>query len=107
MGPASRKPPGRRPSAPGADGRCGSAGPTRPDSDREPYGRTALMVCESLILTLVESGVIDRVEALGAVEAVLAVKAGMAPDEDGGQVSARLLRALAASLVAAGPGPLD
>ncbi len=64
----------------------------------EPHGHAALLLCESLMITLVENGVITRENARDTVEHVVNVK------RDGvvvSMVSIGLLRGIERSLAAA------
>ena len=71
----------------------------------DPHGQAALMLCESLIVLLVEEGVIDRDQAVDAIEGVIEVKQEIAGTSESVIVSVasiRLLRAVAQSISAAG-----
>jgi hypothetical protein len=41
------------------------------DSEPDPHGQMALMLCESLLHELVENGVITKAQALGAIDTVV------------------------------------
>ena len=73
----------------------------------DPHGQAALMLCESVLLLLVEQGIIDKVQAFDAIEGVIEVKQEMAGVSESVVVSLAsitLLRAVARSIsAAAGP----
>ncbi len=78
--------------------------------DPDPHGQAALMLCESLMLLLIEDGVIDKHEAAEAIGNVIEVKQEIAGTRESVVVSVasiRLLQDVARSLaVAAEPGSL-
>jgi hypothetical protein len=41
------------------------------ESEPDPHGQVALMLCESLLHELVENGVITKAQALGAIDTVV------------------------------------
>ena len=70
----------------------------------DPHGQAALMLCESLMLLLIEEGVIPKDEALQAIADVIEVKREIAGATEGVVVSAAsigLLQGVTRSLSAA------
>jgi hypothetical protein len=74
----------------------------------DPHGQAALMLCESLLLLLIEKGIIDKDQAADAIGGVIEVKkeiAGVTESVVVSLASITLLQAIARSvLAAAGPG---
>ncbi len=69
----------------------------------DPYGQAALMLCESLMMLLVERGIIPKEQAVEAIEAVVEVKQEIAGTTESVVVSMTsigLLRAVSQSLSA-------
>ena len=69
----------------------------------DPHGQAALMVCETLMLLLVEHGIVSKASALDAITDVIDVKQEMAGSAENvviSGVSIGLLRAIAQSLTA-------
>ena len=69
----------------------------------DPHGQAALMLCESLMILLVEQGVIRKAQVVQAIEGVVEVKQEVAGVSESVVVSAAsigLLRAVAQSLSA-------
>jgi hypothetical protein len=78
-------------------------------TDPDPHGQAALMLCEGLILLLIERGLINKIEAIDVVEGVIEVKREIA--ETSGSVvvsvtSINVLKNVLASISAA-PIPED
>ena len=76
--------------------------------DPDPHGQAALMLCECVLLLLVEEGVLPRERVLDALADVIDVKGEVAGTAEGvaaGLASVGLLRAVAQSLAATGAGP--
>lgn len=74
------------------------------DLTPDPHGQAALMLCESLMLLLIEKGVIDKVETADLIEGVIEVKqeiAGVSESVVVSLASITLLRAVARSISAA------
>jgi hypothetical protein len=73
----------------------------------DPHGQAALMLCEGLILLLVEKGIIDKDQVADVIEGVIEVKqeiAGVSESFVVSLASIALLRAVARSISAsAGP----
>ena len=82
--------------------------PMTPNPD--PHGQAALMLCDGLMLLLIETGVIDGKRAAGVIEGIIEVKQEIAGVRESVVVSVAsisLLRAVARSLaVARGPEAL-
>jgi hypothetical protein len=79
-----------------------------PPSD--PHGQAALILCESLILLLVEKGVIRREDAYDAVEGAIDVRREVASSSQSVVVtvaSISLLQAVVRSIAAAAERPAD
>ena len=78
------------------------------DMTPDPYGQAALMLCEGLILLLVEKGTFDKAEASAMVDGIVEVKREIASGRESTVVSLAsitLLRTIARSVSAAtGPG---
>ena len=76
--------------------------------DPDPHGQAALMLCECMLLLLVEEGVLPRDRVLDAIADVIDVKqeiAGTAESVVVSMTSIGLLRAVAQSLGATGARP--
>ena len=72
----------------------------------DPHGQAALMLCESLMVLLVEEGILRKEQAVEAIEMVVEVKrevAGTTESVVGSLASIGLLRAVAQSISAASP----
>ncbi len=72
--------------------------------DPDAHGQAALMLCESLLLLLVERGVLDKETLLDAMTNVIEVKqdiAGTTESYPVGMASIGLLRAIVQSISAA------
>ncbi len=72
----------------------------------DPHGQAALMLCESLMILLVEDEVIRKEQAIDAIDTVIEVKQEIAGTAESVVVSVAsivLLRAIAQSLSAASP----
>ena len=70
----------------------------------DPHGQAAFMLCESILLLLIDRGVIDKVEALDAIEGPVEVKqeiAGVSESVVVSVASINLLQTLARSVSAA------
>jgi hypothetical protein len=77
----------------------------------DPHGQAALMLAESLLLLLVEQGVLQKEQVIERIEGVVEVKQEIAGTSESvvvGMMSIGLLRAVAGSLSAAPntPGPV-
>ena len=71
------------------------------ERDPDPHGQAALMLCECMLLLLVEEGVLPRDRVLDAIADVIDVKqeiAGTSESVAVGMTSIGLLRAVAQSL---------
>jgi hypothetical protein len=68
-------------------------------TSRDPQGRVALMLCESLIHVLVEEGVLTKAKAMEAIETVAELTREMADGNPGvdAQIAADLVGAIAES----------
>lgn len=74
-------------------------------SDPDPHGQAALMLCESLMLLLVDEGIINKDDAANAIGVVIDVKREIAGSQESVVVSLAsigLLQAVARSIAAAG-----
>ena len=70
----------------------------------DPHGQAALMLCESVMLLLIEKGTIDKYQAADLIEGVIEVKQEIARVSESVVVSLAsiaLLRAVARSISAA------
>ena len=79
------------------------------NTDPDPYGQAALMLCEGLMLLLVEKGVISRDEAVATVDGIVEVKREVAGERESVVVSVAsiaLLRAIGQSVSAASGSPV-
>ena len=77
------------------------------DTEPDPYGQAAFMVCESLLLLLLERGIVRKDETIDAIDGLIDVKREIAGHRESIAVSAEsvvLLKALAQSLAAAAEG---
>ena len=73
----------------------------------DPHGQAALMLCESLALLLVATGVVDKDQVVDAIDGVIEVKLEMAGTSESIVVSVAsiaLLQSVAQSIAAA-PDP--
>ena len=73
-------------------------------SDPDPHGQAALMLCESLMILLVEQGVISKDKAVQAITNVIEVKREIAGIEESvvvSVISVGLLKVVAQSISAA------
>ena len=72
----------------------------------DPHGQAALMLCESLMVLLVEEGILRKEQCIEAVEGVVEVKQEIAGTSESvvvSMASISLLRAVAQSVSAASP----
>lgn len=72
----------------------------------DPHGQAALMLCESLMVLLIEEGIVRKEQAVEAIETVVEVKREIAGATESVVVSVEsigLLRAVAQSISAASP----
>ncbi len=72
----------------------------------DPHGQAALMLCESLMILLVEEGVIRKEQAIDAIDTVIEVKQEIAGKTESVVVSVAsiiLLQAISQSISAASP----
>ncbi len=72
----------------------------------DPHGQAALMLCESLMILLVEEGVIRKEQAIDAIDTVIEVKQEIAGTTESVVVSVAsiiLLQAISQSISAASP----
>ncbi|HTI03373.1 MAG TPA: hypothetical protein VL752_20700 [Acidisoma sp.] len=70
----------------------------------DPHGQAALMLCESVLLLLIDKGVIDKDQAADAIDGVIEVKQEIAGVSESVVVSLEsitLLRTIARSISAA------
>ena len=74
----------------------------------DPHGQAAFMLCDGLILLLVETGVIEKDRAIDLIEGIIEVKqeiAGVSESVVVSMASIALLQGVARSLAASqGPG---
>ena len=74
----------------------------------DPHGQAAFMLCDGLILLLVETGVIEKNRAIDVIEGIIEVKqeiAGVSESVVVSMASIALLQGVARSLAASqGPG---
>lgn len=73
----------------------------------DPHGQAALMLCEGLMLLLVDKGIIDKDQAVDVIEGVIEVKqeiAGVSESIVVSVASIALLRTVARSVSAASTG---
>jgi hypothetical protein len=82
-----------------------------PNANPDPHGQAALMLVESLLLLLVEQGILQKEQVIEAIEGVVEIKqeiAGRSESVVVSMVSIGLLRAVALSVSAASPpmGPV-
>ena len=78
------------------------------DTDPDPHGQAALMLCESVALILIERGLVGKEQMQEAISGVIEVKREMAGADESVVVSVKsisLLHAVARSISAA-PDPL-
>ena len=78
------------------------------DHDPDPHGQAALMLCERMLLLLVERGVLPKDDVLDAIADVINVKQEIAGTTESVVVSMTsigLLRAIAQSLAATDARP--
>ena len=69
-------------------------------SPRDPQGRVALMLCESILHVLVEEGILSKTKAIEAIETVaelLREVAEVGPPDVTNHVAAQLVKAIADS----------
>ena len=66
---------------------------------RDPQGRVALMLCESVLHVLVEEGVLTKAKAIEAIETVLELTCEMADGNPAGEahIAAGLVKSIAES----------
>jgi hypothetical protein len=70
----------------------------------DPHGQAALMLCESLLVLLVEAGIVQKEHVIDAIEAAVDVKREIAGNTENAVVSlvsVGLLRAVSQSVAAA------
>lgn len=73
----------------------------------DPHGQAALMLCEGLMLLLIEKGIIDKDQAADVIEGVIEVKQEIASVSESVVVSVAsitLLRTVARSIAASSSG---
>ena len=74
------------------------------DRTPDPHGQAALMLCDGLMLLLIETGVIDKERAIEVIEGIIEVKqeiAGVSESVVVSMASISLLRAIGRSISAA------
>jgi hypothetical protein len=79
------------------------------DTTPDPHGQAAMMLCDGLILLLIEKGIIDKDRVADLIEGLVEVQqesAGVRERAEGSMTTTALLRAVGGSISAsAGPNP--